>query len=162
MSPRVLAICSSTRWFCSSASSSWTFSALLWISLSEHPALHRLADGAADGGDVERLVDVVARAQPQRLPDRVRRLKRRDHDRLDVRPHEPQPLQHFDARHARHADVQDRHVNVVLLRQFNRRRPVLGHQQIVIVLENHPQRHPRPFLVVHDQQRAAPFGRCRR
>ena len=51
----------------------------------EHPALHRLADGGAHRRDVERLVDVVARAEPQRLADRVRRLKRRHHDRLDVR-----------------------------------------------------------------------------
>jgi len=34
----------------------------------QHPPLHRGVDGAANGGDVERFVDVIRRAQPQRLP----------------------------------------------------------------------------------------------
>ncbi|MEI9864264.1 MAG: hypothetical protein WDN00_06860 [Limisphaerales bacterium] len=47
--------------------------------------LHRLTDGGADGREIKRLVDVVARPQLQRLPDCVCGLKGRHHDHLDVR-----------------------------------------------------------------------------
>ena len=73
--------------------------------------LHRLADRGANGRDVKRLVDVIARAQPQGLADRVRGFKRRDHDRLDVGIHVFEAFENLDARHAGHADVQHRHVN---------------------------------------------------
>src|ERR1019366_8751733 len=127
----------------------------------ERAPLHRLADGGADGGKVERLVDVIARAQPQCLTNRVRRFKRRHHDHLDARVHVFEAFQNFDARHAGHANVQHRHVNEMLLRQINRRWSVLGHQHIVFVLENNPQRLSRPVLVVHNQQRAAAFAKRR-
>ena len=126
----------------------------------QHPALHGLGDGGSNGCDVEWLVDVVTRAQSQRLPDGVRRLECRHHDRLDFRVHKFEAFQNFDARHARHADVQHRHVNRMFLRQLNRRRPVLGHQQIVFILENNAQRLARAVLVVHNQQQTASLGCC--
>ena len=59
--------------------------------------LHCLADRGANDGDVKRFVDVVARAQPQGLADRVRGFERRDHDRLDVGIHVFEAFEHFDA-----------------------------------------------------------------
>ena len=146
------------RWFCNSVSSCWTFSALVWISLSRVRRCMAVGHGGAHGGDVKRLVDVIAGAQPQRLADGVRGFERRHHHRLDVGIHVFQAFEHFDAGHAGHADVQHRHVNFVFLRQFDRRRPVLGHQQIIIVLENDAQRLARPLLVIHNQQRALAPG----
>ena len=124
----------------------------------EDAALHRLADGGAHRRNVKRLVDVITGAEPERLPDGVGRLERRHHDRLHFGLHVFQALQNLDARHAGHADVQHRHVNVMFLRQLNRRRAVLGHEQVVVVLENYPQRLARAVFVVHNQQRAALFG----
>ena len=161
MSPRVLAICSSTLLVLQFGKQFLHFFGAAVDFAFERAPLHGLADGGADGGEVERLVDVIARAQPQRLSDRVRRLKRRHHDRLDVRVHIFETFQNFDARHAGHANVQHGHVNGMFLRQLNRRWPVLGHQHVVFVLENDPQRLPRTILIVHHQQRAAAFAQRR-
>ena len=58
----------------------------------EHAALHRLTNSVADSADVPRLVEVVARAQTQRLPHGIRRLKRRNHYCLYVWTHKPEPF----------------------------------------------------------------------
>ena len=105
----------------------------------EAAPLHGVGHGGAHGGNVERLVDVIARPQPQRLPHGVRGLESGHHHRLDARVHKLQPLQHFDAGHARHANVQHRHVDPVLLGQFDRRGAVAGQQDIIFILKDDPQ-----------------------
>ena len=60
------------------------------------------------------------------------------------------------------ANVQHRDVNLVLLGQFDRGGAVAGHEDVVIVLENDPERLARPVFVIHNQQRAFAPGLRRR
>ena len=124
-----------------------------------------LATAARMVANVKRLVDVVAGPQPQRLPHGVGGLEGGHHDHLDVGIDVFEPFEHLDARHARHANIQNGHINLVVLGQLDGGGAVGGHQHLVFVLEDDPQRLPRTFLVIHDQERALAaewFGRFRR
>ena len=123
--------------------------------------MHRVGHGRPHRGDVERLVDVIAGAQPQGLPHRVGGLEGRHHDDLDAGIHVLETFQQFDPRHARHADIQDGHINLVALGQLDGRGAVGSHPHLVFVLENDAQRLPRPFLVVHHQECPLPGRGCR-
>ena len=105
---------------------------------------------------VEGLVQVVAGPQPQRLAHGIDGLIRREHDDLDLRIDLLELLQESDAADAHHADVQDGDIDLLAAGHLQGRLPVAGHQQFVVVLEDHPERLAGALLVIHDQQRAPP------
>ena len=65
-----------------------------------------------------------------------------------------QPLQHLDAGHGRHVDVEDGDIHLGLLGQFDGAGAVPGHEDLVIVLEDDPQRLAHGIFVIHDQKGA--------
>ena len=100
--------------------------------------LHGVRDGGAHGGNIERLIDVVAGAQAQRLAHGIGRLEGGHHHHLDAGINVFQAFEGFDPGHARHANVQHGGINPVCLGQFDCRRAIAGHQDMVIILENDP------------------------
>ncbi len=121
-------------------------------------AMHRVGHGRPHCRDVERLVDVIAGAEPQGLAHGFAGLEGRHHDDLDAGVHGLETFQQFDSRHAGHADIQDGDIDFVVLGQLDGGGPVGSHPHFVLVLENDVQRLPRPFLVVHHQECALPGG----
>ena len=121
--------------------------------LGNQVAFHRVGNGGAHGGNVERLGQIIARSQPQRLPSRFNRLVGSQHDDLDRRIYFLELAQQFDSRHPGHADVQHRRVHGMLLHQFDGFVAVVRQQDVVVVLEDDAERLPRALFVVHDQQR---------
>ena len=123
--------------------------------VGEGMPLHGGGDGFADGGDVEGLVEVIAGAQAQGLPDGVHRFVSGEHDDFNRGLDGLEFFQHLGAAHAGHADVQHGRVDFMLAGQFQGVQAVGGEQEGVIVLENNTQGLPRPLLVIHDEQGAA-------
>jgi hypothetical protein len=61
-------------------------------------------------------------------------------------------LQHLDAGHAEHHDVEHGDIDRVLPREFQCVGAIRGNQDMIIVLEDDFQRLARSFLVIDDQQ----------
>ena len=80
------------------------------VLLPELPLLERVADLDLQLVDVERLAEVVVRAQPHGFDRGVGRRKRRDHDAENVLVDPLGRAQHVDAAHVRHLDVGDQQV----------------------------------------------------
>jgi hypothetical protein len=118
----------------------------------ERVPLHGRGDRLANGGDVKRLVQIIARAQAQRPADGVHRFVSRQHDDFHRRLEGLELFQDFRPGHPGHTDVHHGGVDLVLFGQFQRARPVGGDEQVVIFLENDAQGLPRPFLIIHDQE----------
>ena len=74
---------------------------------------------------------------------------------------ELQPFQQFNAGHSAHADIQHRYIDFVFLRQLDGSGAIAGKEQLVIVLEDHLQRLPRAFFIIHDQQGGLAHGASR-
>ena len=77
----------------------------------EDVALARATHGEDELLLVEGLGEVVARAHPQRLEDRLLIVLGREHDHAQQRPLLAQLLQNLDAAHVREADVEDDHAD---------------------------------------------------
>ena len=130
--------------------------------LGNQVAFHRVGNRGAHGGNVERLGQIIARSQPQRLPRRFNRLVGRQHDDLDGRIYSLELAQQFDSRHPGHADVQHRNINSVVLRQIDRGWTVVSHKDLIVLFENHAHGLPWPLLIIHDQQGVSPLIHPRR
>ena len=107
--------------------------------------------GLADGGEVEGLAQIVAGAEPERLPRGLDGLVGREHDDLHVGIDLLEVAQHLDAGAARHADVEDGDMHGIVARKLDRLFAVLDGMHAEIVLEDHAQRKARAFLVVDDE-----------
>ena len=115
-------------------------------------ALQRTRHRRAHRGEVKGLVDVVARAEPQRLPHRLGRFKRCHHHGLDARVEIAKAFENFNAGHARHANIKNSDIDSVILRDLDGRRPIFRHEYVKLVAEDDPQRHSRPLLIIDDQE----------
>ena len=125
-------------------------------------------DGVADRDQhalaLERLLDEIERAEPRRL-DRGRDVGvAGDHDDRRDLDEVPQLLQHFEAVHARHLDVEEHQVGRLALDQLDAF--LAGgrlHHVVAVVFERHLQRVADRRLVVDDRMRgftATPCGPC--
>ena len=147
-------ISSAIRWFWSSFCNSCNCCAVVADFLAEGTPFHRAGDGLAHGGNIKRLVEIIAGAEAQSQAERVHRFVSGEHDDFDARVHGLEMFEQFDAGHADHADVRDGDVNLVLLGQLDGAAAVVGHEQIVFILEDDAQRLPRPLLIIDDEKRA--------
>src|SRR5262249_16007870 len=108
---------------------------------------HRLLEiGAAEGLD-----QVLEGSVGEGVLDGVERGVRRDHDRLDGRIHGFDPLQELDAVHLRHLDVHEDEIGIERGQRAERRLAAVRGGDLVVRLEDHPQRLARPDLVVDHQ-----------
>ena len=118
----------------------------------EPPRVDGVADRDQHALALERLLDEIKRAEPRRF-DRGGDVgvAGDDDDRRDL-DEVPQLLQHFEAVHARHLDVEEHQVGRLALDQLDaflagRRQ----HHVVAVVLERHLQRVANRRLVVDDQ-----------
>ena len=98
------------------------------VLLPELPLLERVADLHLQLVDVERLGQVVVRAEAHRLDRGVGGRKRGDHDAEDVRVDPLRRAQDVHAAHVRHLDVGDQQIEAAALELLDRRPAVLGEQ----------------------------------
>jgi len=119
--------------------------------LGDAPQPQRARDGFADGGQVEGFAQIVARAEPERLPRGLDRLVGREHQDLHVRIDLLEAAQHLDAGTPRHADVEDADMHGLWRANSTAWSPVLDGLHPEIILEDHAQRKARAFLVVNDE-----------
>ena len=84
-----------------------------------------------DFGQLARLGDVVERAQANGLDGRFHAGVAGHDDRFGVRRNLLEMLEHFDARHARHAQIEDGRVEGALLERLERRPAVRADDDLV-------------------------------
>ena len=111
--------------------------------------------------DVERLAQVVARAQPHRLDGRVRGGKGGDHDAEDVLIDALRGAKHVHAAQVGHLDVRDQQVDRLPLDQGDRLAAVLGEEHVVALplQDDRQQLAHRPLVVGDEDARSAALGR---
>jgi hypothetical protein len=110
---------------------------------------------------VERLGEVVPGAPLEGLDRGAHLAHRGDDDDDRRRVGGLHAREHVDARLARHALVEHHEVHVVGAEDLERRRPVLGLEDVAGLLEDRPHRRAHAVLVVHDEHGPAahPLGR---
>ena len=107
--------------------------------------------------DVERLAQVVARAETHRFDGGVGRRERRDHDAEDVLIDLLRGAQHVDAAQIGHLDVRDQQIDRLALEQIDRRAAVVGEQHFVAFAPQHDREElPHRPLIVHDENARRP------
>ena len=103
-------------------------------------------------GALERLLEKVERALPDRLDRRARRPVRGDHHDRQRVVHGMQTRQDVEAVHARHLHVEQHQVGRF---PFDQREPFLAGRGsgdvVAVVLERHPQRFADPCVIVDDE-----------
>jgi len=112
--------------------------------------LHGVVNGRPNGRNVERFVEIIARAQSQCLTHRFGGLESGQHYHLDGRIHKFQPLEHFDSGHPRHSDVEHGHIYLLILRELDRCRAVGRKQDIEFILKDDAQRLARAIFIIND------------
>ena len=130
------------------------------VLLAQLAVLDLLADLHLEQVDVERLAQVVARAEPHRLDGAVGRRKRGDHDAEDVLVDLLGGAQHLDAAQIRHLDVGDQQVDRLALERVDRGAAVLGQQHLVALAAEHDRQQlaHRSLIVDDENARRAPLG----
>jgi len=109
---------------------------------------------------VRRLLDIVGRAETQRLQHRLLRAVRRHHDDAEGGVQALRLAQQIDAGDLRHPDVGDDQVEASFSQRVERRPAVIrGRYVISLTAKCEGQHLPHRRLIVHDEH---PGGRCRR
>src|SRR5262245_13201895 len=108
--------------------------------------LEGATDSRADGRDIERLVEIVARPETQGLARGFERLVGSQHHDLDRRIDGLEFAEHLYAGHAVHKDVEHGNVDGLMLGQRKCLDPARRDEYVVIVLEYDTQRLARPLL----------------
>ncbi len=119
------------------------------------PALERAAHDDLQLVDVERLVDVVVGAHPERLDRRLGRGEGGDHDAGEIRVHPLRRAQHVEPGHVGHVDVRDQQIDRPALELVEGLPPVLGHHHLVaLAAEDDGEQLAHRPLVVDDEDAA--------
>ena len=100
---------------------------------------------------VEGLGQVVEGAQLHRVDGGADGLDRGDQDHLDAVVHGFDALEHFDAVHLGKADVEKHEVHRAGAEPVERLLAVGGLEQVVLVLQDEPERLADSGIVIHDQ-----------
>ena len=131
------------------------------VLLSQLPVLDLLAHLHLQQIDVERLAQVVARAEPHRFDGRLGGRERRDHDPEDVLVDLLRGAEHVDAAQIGHLDVRDQQIHRLALEEIDCRAAVVGQQHFVpFATQDDRQEFPHRSLVVDDEDaRRTAFGR---
>ncbi len=125
------------------------------VLLPELALLERVADLDLQLVDVERLAEVVVRAQPHRFDGGVGRRERGNHDAEHVLIDALGGAQHFDAAHVGHLDVGDQEVEPAALELVDRLAAVFGKRDVVALAPQHDRQQlaHRPLVVDDEQSR---------
>ncbi len=111
------------------------------------------ADRRAHRGNIEGLVQVIARAEAKGAPRCLHSLVGREHHDLNVRVEVFEGAEEIDAGHALHQNIEDRDIDRMFHRDGDPVFAVAGDEHFIVILKNDPERLPRSLFVVHDQQR---------
>ena len=125
--------------------------AALFSRAMDASALDVPADDVAHFASVERLADVIVRAEPQRFLRGLERAESRQHDHRDMRIDLADPPQAIDAVRARHADVADDRVGPFLAQQANAGFDGIRGVHLVVRLQEHAQTFARANFIIDDE-----------
>ena len=100
---------------------------------------------------VERLIDVITGAEPQRFLCGFESAETGEHDDGKMWINFTDSSQTFDAGGTRHADVHHDGIGLFLLQEFNAGIDAIGRMHILIWLEQHAQALARTHFVVDNQ-----------
>jgi hypothetical protein len=100
---------------------------------------------------VERLADVIIRAQPERFLRGLQRAKPSQHDHRDVRIDLADAPQTINAARAGHADISDDGIRMFFLEKLDAGLDTIGGVDLIVRLQEHPQAFARTHFVIDDQ-----------
>ena len=127
------------------------------VLVAQLPLIQRVAQADQHPVAGERLLDEIERALLGRLDRRADRAVAGDDDDRQRLVHRAQPLEHFEAVHAGHLDVEQHQVGRLALGERQPLLPGRGQDALVALrIRGHPQRVADGRLVVDDQD--AGFG----
>ena len=114
--------------------------------------LRRMSHRSPHGGNIERLVQIIAGPETERLPRCLDRLVCGQHDYLDGWIDRLQLLQKLHPGHSHHHDIANRYIDVPFFRDGNRVDPVRGEDDLVVVFKYDAQGLARAFFIIDDQE----------
>jgi hypothetical protein len=133
------------------------------VLLTQLPVLDLLPDFHLEQVDVERLAQVVARAESHRFDRCFRGCERGDHDPQNVLVDLFRGTQHIDAAQIRHLDVGDQQIDRLTLQRIDCRTAVVRQHDLVAFppQDNRQQFAHRSLIVDHENARRSADGRRR-